>query len=188
VPRDISASNQTASSASTIIPVLFVKLAFDSGDVFAHSTLGSITWGGDTYLGVGLLGNISGVEEDSTLSRSSVTLSLTAIPLEMTSVLLNEQYQGRRATISLGYLNETTRVLVADPFVIFKGRMDTPNISQGQTYTIELNVESRFAAWDRALTRRYNNSDQQSRYSGDKGLEFVEQSTEKQIVWGQKSS
>ena len=49
-----------------------------------------------------------------------------------------------------------------------------------------LTVESRFAAWDRPLVRRYNNADQQTRYPGDKGLEFVEQTAEKQIVWGAK--
>jgi hypothetical protein len=62
--------------------------------------------------------------------------------------------------------------------------MDTASISQGEQISVSVNLESRFAAWDKPNVRRYNNADQQSRYPGDKGLEFVEQTTDRQINWG----
>ena len=74
--------------------------------------------------------------------------------------------------------------LVDDPAIYYKGRMDSPSISQDDTLEIVLTLENRFAAWDRPKIRRYNNADQQALYPGDKGLEFVEQATEKRIVWG----
>ncbi len=184
--RDISVANQTASAASTIVPVFFVKLEFDTGDVNLHSQLGEIAWGGDTYTGAGDIGGISPVDEDSELSRSTLQLTLRGLPTDLVSIVGNEHYQGRPATIYLGYLDQTTHVLVSDPLVIYRGRMDVATTEVGETLTVTLAVESRFAAWDRPLVRRYNNADQQGRYPGDKGLEFVEQTTEKQIVWGQK--
>ncbi len=64
--------------------------------------------------------------------------------------------------------------------------MDTATVDQDETLSVALTVESRFAAWDRANTRRFNNADQQGRYPGDLGLQFVEQATDKQVAWGQK--
>jgi hypothetical protein len=184
--RDISATNQTASAESAIHPVLFVELMFDDGAVRFHSEVGDIAWGGNTYTGAGRLGGISAVEEESELARSPLNLSLSGLPTDLLSVLLNQHYQGRQATVYLGYLNLTTNVLVDDPFILHRGRMDTPQFEQGETLAINLSVESRFAAWDRPVSRRFNNADQQSLYPGDRGLEFAEQSVERQIAWGTK--
>lgn len=184
--RTIAAANQAASAAPVILPVFFVKLEFDTGDVPLHTTLGEIAWGGDTYAGAGDTGGISPVDEDTELARSTLQLSLRGLPTDLVSVVGNEHYQGRPATLFLGYLDQTTRQLVADPVIIYKGRMDTATTQVGQELAVSLTVESRFAAWDRPLVRRYNNGDQQNRWAGDRGLEFVEQTTEKQLVWGQQ--
>lgn len=184
--RDISSANQTASTASTIAPVFFVKLEFDAADVNLHTRLGPITWGGDTYTGAGDIGGISAIDEDTELSRSNLQLTLRGLPTDLIAIIANEYYQGRTATIYLGYLNLTTNVLVDDPLVIYRGRMDTASTEQGETLTVTVTVESRFAAWDRPRARRYNDADQQSRYPGDTGMQFIEATVGTQLVWGQK--
>ena len=176
-----------ASEAATVAPVYFVKLQFDSADVLFHSALGDITWGGETYTGTGTLGAISGIEENADLVRTPISLSLTGLPNTLLSAFLNEQYQGRLATIYIGYLGLETHTLVDDPVIIYRGMMDVPKTRRGKTFSISLNIESRFAQWDRPQVRRYTNEDQRSRYSDDTGLQFVEQSTENQITWGGKS-
>lgn len=183
--RDINAATETASSADTIQPLLFVKLAFDSGDVNFHSGLGEITWGGDTYTGTGRLGAVERVDEETELARTPITLTLSGIPTDIVAIVLDEYYQGRAATLYLGYLDLTTSQLVDDPIILYRGLMDTPSIEQGSTLTISLAIESRFSKWDTPLVRRYNNADQQAIYPGDTGLQFVEQTTDKQIIWGQ---
>jgi hypothetical protein len=187
--RDLSATNEAAAQANVIAPVLFLDLGFDSGTVRVHSWTGSITWGGNTYSGVGQFGQVTPVEEDSELSRTPITLTLSGIPLdgedsELISAVLNEHYQGRTATLYLGYLDTDTLQLQDDPFILYRGRIDVPDIDDDETLTVSISVESRFAAWDRPNISRYNNADQQSRYPGDLGLQYVEQSTEKQIAWG----
>ena len=183
--RTIDPTTQSAAAASTIHPVIFVKLQFDGGNVNLHTELGNITFNSDTYTGIGKLGGVGNMEENSDLSRTPITLSLTGLPNDLVSILLAEQYQGRLATIFLGYLDLTTRVLVATPVIIYRGNIDTADFSINQNFSITLSVESRFAAWDTPLVRRYNNSDQQSRYPGDTGLEFIEQAVSKTIWWGQ---
>lgn len=184
--RNLSAPNQAQSEASELAPILFAKLEFDGGDVLVHSGLGSISWGGDTYTGVGDLGRVSPIDEDTELARSSIAVELSGIPPSMISVALNEQYQGRPATICLGFLDPATMQLVDTPAVAFRGRMDAMEIARGESATVAVSVESRFSAWDKPRVRRYNHADQQSRFPGDRGLEQAEFSAEKQINWGQK--
>ncbi len=215
--RAIDPNTKAAAAAPLIHPVLFVKLEFDGGDVNMHTELGDIIFGGDTYTGIGKLGGISGMEENSDLSRTPISLSLSGIPNDLVSILLGEQYQGRTATIFLGYLDLTgafnistittedgatsytaedgstlytiesgaANVMVADPVIIYKGNIDTADFAIDKSFAVTISVESRFAAWDKPLTRRYNNSDQQSRHPGDKGLQFVEQAASKTLWWGQ---
>lgn len=183
--RNLDPAIESASAAEAIHPVLFIDLAFDSGHVRFHSELGTLSFGGNDYTGTGRLGSVGTVEEETELARTPLALTLSGIPNDLVSVILNEHYQGRQATVSLGYL-DASRQLVADPCVIYRGLMDTPTIDQGEQLTVTLTVESRFSKWDTPLVRRYNNADQQSRYPGDKGLEFVEQSTDRQIAWGTK--
>jgi hypothetical protein len=176
-----------ASESATNHPITFVKLSFDSADVNFHSGLGDITWGGDTYTGTGRIGSISGIEESAELGRTPITMTLEGLPTTLLAAFLAEQYQGRTATVYFSYLNMTTYQLVETPIILFRGLMDTPSFSQGETLTITLSVESRFSQWDRPQVRRYTNEDQRSRYPSDTGFQAVEQSTEKKIVWGQKN-
>lgn len=182
--RDITSTTAAAAAASTIHPVLFAKLQLDSGDILAHTELGDIAFGGDTYIGVGKFGGITPADEVSDLSRTPISLTLSGIPNDLISILLNENYQGRRATIYLGYLDLTTRALVDTPVILYRGNIDTGDIQRDKNCTVTLSVESRFAQWETPLVRRYNNADQQNRYPADKGFEYAEQATDKQIFWG----
>ena len=184
--RDIAPDTLTASLQDTIEPVLMAKLEFGSGDIVAHSGLGNLVFDGKSYLGVGKFGEVSAAEENSDLSRSPLRLTLSNIPGDMGAIALDESYQGRRATLYLGYIDQATGLLADDPVILYRGRMDNAVIRQGQTFTVTINIENRFAAWDKPKVRRYNNADQQSRHPGDKGCQYVELTTEKQIVWGAK--
>ena len=83
----------------------------------------------------------------------------------------------------LGFL-DANYALVADPFVAFKGRMDSMDIELGKTASIQIGIESRLVDWDKARIRRYTNEDQQNYFAGDKGLEFMSEMVDKQLVWG----
>lgn len=182
--RDITATTLAAAQAATIHPVTFVKIAFDGGDVNLHSELGDITFGGDTFSGVGKLGQIGNISENSDLSHSQVTLTLSGIPNDIASILLNEHYQGRLCTIYAGYLDLTTNILVDTPTIRYRGLVDTADMEAGDTSTISVIVGNRFASWNTPNVRRYNNANQQSRYPGDNGLRFLEKTTNKTIIWG----
>ena len=81
--RDIDPATQAASEAPAIWPVVFVDLAFDSGHVRFHSELGTLSFGGNDYTGTGRLGAVSSMDEDSELTRTPVTLTLSGIPTDV---------------------------------------------------------------------------------------------------------
>jgi hypothetical protein len=181
--RDLAPATETASKAPTIIPVWLVKLEFDSGNFTLSTYDGEIAWNGDVYTGAGAIGSLTQIDEDTELARSTVQMQLRGLPSDIIAIVLGEHFQGRRATTYLGYLDTDNRRLIGDPAIIHRGRMDTAIIDQGSTCAVTLNVESRFAAWDRAKVRRYNDADQQAAYPGDKGMQFVQQAVEGKI-WG----
>jgi hypothetical protein len=177
VSRDLVTATATAAQQDTIIPVWLVKLEFDSGNVCLSTYDGPLTWNGDTYIGAGAIGSISPVDEDTELARSTLTMQLRGLPDDIIAIVHDEYFQGRRATTRQGYLDQNTRQLVGDPAIYHRGRMDTATVDEADTCSVTLSVESRFAAWDSAKVRRYNDADQQSKYPGDLGMEFVEQAT-----------
>jgi hypothetical protein len=65
--------------------------------------------------------------------------------------------------------------------------MDEMNIDEGAEFgTIELKVENKLIDLERARVRRFSSGYQKSVYPGDKGLDFVEDLQDKEIVWGRK--
>lgn len=185
--RDITTATSNASKQPNVIVVTFVKLEYDSGDLNLNDTERTITFNGDDYLGAGNLGAISGIEEDNNLSPPKVKMTLSGIPTNSLAIALDEDYQGRPATIWLGFLDLTNFTLIADPTIIFSGKMDVQTINIGAAGTIELVCSNEIAQWNRVKVRRYNGTDQRLRFPNDRGLDYVTQAAEKTINWGRPS-
>lgn len=184
--RDITAANTSAAAERVVRPVLFVELEIEDGSptdfVRATNAPFDIAWGGRTFKGVGNFGSVSTVDETSQPEATGVELTLNGIETSLVSIALDRHIQGDRATVFMGFMDDG-HVLVDDPFIVFRGRMDVMRITVGESATIRLSVESVFADWDRPRVRRYNNADQQQKFPADKFFEFAEQTVDKDIVW-----
>lgn len=144
-----------------------------------------LTQAGEEWIGLGNLGSIEAVQEGASLQMYGCGLTLTGIPPEYISLALDEDYQGRACTIWLAPLSTDYQIL-ADPAIVFRGRMDTMDIELGETATITVTAESRLADWERPRVRRYNDEDQQSVHPGDRGMEFVQQMVSRELIWGRQ--
>lgn len=165
-------------------PILLVSLDFISGTKRLWSGVGTLSWDDEEWLGAGNLGRVSTIEETMELRAAGMSMQLSGVRNEDLTEVIAEPIQGRRAQVYLGFLNVNFQ-LVADPIVIFDGRMDTVEIVDGgTTATITMMVENRLRDLDRARTRRYTDADQQSRYPNDRGLEYVPALQEIDIPWG----
>ncbi len=192
--RELTSAAQGASQAAVARPVLLVELDFPSGFLRVNSTDRSMFFDSqgasplNEFLGVGRLGSISTVGETSSLQARGVELALSGIPSAHISAAF-ESAQGRAGRIWIGFLDDSY-ALVVEPVLVFSGLIDNSSIDIGETATVTVTVESRLIAWERAKIRRYTNEDQQQRFSGesptitDKFLEFVNQTVDKELLWG----
>jgi hypothetical protein len=181
--RDLASLTLAAGKAEVVRPVLLVRLDFASGVVRATSAPFDIRMNGETYLGVGTLGAVSGVAEGAELQGYAIELTLSGVPPEMVALTLQDAYQGRDAQLYLGLLNDAHQ-LAGSPVLLFRGRMDTLDLQLGTTATLTLTVQSRLSDWERPRLLRYTHEQQQADYPDDKGFEFIAQMAEKTIVWG----
>jgi hypothetical protein len=185
--RGLTTDNANAAAASRVVAAYFVELDFSSGVVRAWTGIGSITGPeGATFTGVGELGGISVIEEKADIVATGVQLTLDITDTSLLATALTENYQGRAARIWLGLFNTATLALISTPPQIFGGVMDFMEVTdQGQTGRITVNCESWMRVLERANDRRRTDMDQQSRYSGDIGLEYIPAIQDIAINWGQ---
>lgn len=180
--RQIDATTVDAVKAGHVPYLFFAQLDF-STPLRVCSAAYDVVWNGYTWIGVGTLGNLEPIEEQASLEAIGIRLTLTGVPTDLVAVSLAEQYQGRPIQVWFTPLREDLQIM-ATPVRMFSGRMDTMDTEVGDTATITVAAESRMVSWDKPRVRRYNNEDQQSRYPGDRGFEYVAQMVEKQLLWG----
>jgi len=180
--RDVTSSLVTALTQDVISPFFALDLEFDSGSLYFWTGAGEVTIDGKTYLGTGNLLEISDVEETAELAAKGATLTLSGVPSTILSLALTEPYQGRPCRIYFGVTGDLTEYTE-----VFSGYMDQMNIAEsGQTSTIELTVENKLVDLEKPRSARFTSAYQKSVYPGDKGLDFVEDLQDKNIVWGRK--
>ena len=186
--RSLTAAMQTMAQADVVEPLVLVEALFDSNAptsyLYLWNGIGNLTHDSKTYIGAGNLLSISSIAENVELKAAGVTVVLSGISDPLLSKAQTEDYQGRELTIKLGGFDSSGNV-IADPIIVFSGFMDTMTISDGgDTATIAVTVENRLVEFEKTRVRRYTDNDQRILHPTDKGLEFVSQIQEKEIVWG----
>jgi hypothetical protein len=180
-PDDVA----TALAQQNVAIVTFAKLEFPSGTVYLHNSLGSYTWGGQDWLGVGDLGSISQVEEGLDVSPYAITLTLSGLDATISGAALTEDYYLHGVTVYLGVL-DTDDVLIDTPTQIWAGFMDQMNMTVGADGgdAIQLVAESELSRFNKSLNLMYTNTAQQERSSGDLFFNFLHRIEGVKINWG----
>jgi len=205
--RTLSDGIVSVLTAEAIQPFFAVQMFFDTQTLNFWTGLGELTVGGVTYTGTGQLMQISELSETAEISAKGATITLSGIPSNLISLALTEPYQGRLCKIYFGaidanrvyltdedgnyLLNEDSSkidISIGDPndiVEVFTGYMDQMNIEEGaETSTIGLAVESKLIDLERPRVFRYTDANQKSRFTNDKGFEFVEDLQDKRFNWG----
>jgi len=183
--RDLTSGMAAQVSASALRPLIFGKFEFDSGDLNLFTGYGTFSWNGDDYTGTGDLAQISSVSETSDLRADSLACSLMGVDSSVLALALGEDYQERPATFWLGCLDDNDAI-VADPYAIYKGRMDTMTLTEdADNPVIELNIVNMLAGLDRSSDRYYTDEDQHIDDPTDKFYSFVVSLNDgREVVWG----
>jgi len=210
--REVSDAVSNHLEDGVIYPFFAVEMLFDNSPLRLWNGLGTLVFDEKSWVGSGNLLDVSSVEETSEISARGATLTLSGVPSEVTSLALQEPYQGRVANIYFGlfsqsssqnslrkedfgyllledgskiYLESQGEIQEAGPTQVFSGYMDEMNIDEGAEYsTIELKVENKLIDLERQRVRRYTSAYQKTQYPGDKGFDFVESIQNEKTLWG----
>lgn len=186
--RNMTAALAAALSAKVVKPVFIAKFDFPSASVFYWTGSGDLVWGGNTYTGLGDLSSVNFPAETVSGSTAGASFTLSGIPSSTTSLALDENYKNAACRVWIGALNITTDALIADPYLKYRGVIDSMQMNDdGETAGVTINVEG-FAYAVKPSGLRYTDEDQQRAYAGDNGLEFVAGLQGKAIVWGAAGS
>ena len=150
MPRSLGTEGLNESLASSLKAALLVWLDFASGAVRLTNASSSMTWQGEHYVAVGSLGSVEAIAETSDLSASGVRMTLSGIDASLVAIALTESYQGRRGQVRLALLNDAMQVV--DALILFDGKIDTMQITMGDTAQIVLTLEHRLIDAQRART------------------------------------
>ncbi len=189
--RTIPVNVETDLDSRHVIPIFFVQLLFDTDPLYLHTDLGDIT---DTsvspeivYTGTGGLGQISPIEE--TLEERAPGIKLRMQITDETSgsifqELTQQDFYQRDVVILFSTRNTTTGAVLDDPFEIFRGRADVPEMVHGHGESfVDLVVENEWADGARATNELYSDAQLQSDFPGDLGFEFLADLVNKTVPW-----
>lgn len=184
--RNLSSDMKIEVTKEVVTPIFLIKMEFADGDLNLWTGYGDFEWNGETYTGTGTLLAIDKVEEAADLRAVGVTYTLTGVPIPLRSLALNasNNIQGGNITMWLGCLWGNAE-LVADPYQLFKGRMDTMTLrNSGTACTIQLSAESVLIDLERPRVRYYTPEDIKLDYPTDTFFDYVVGLQDKQIQWG----
>jgi len=99
--------------------------------------------------------------------------------------VLNENVINDSVSIFRGLLADDN-TLIADPFLLYKGNIESFGISESQNASsVELSIVSHWADFEKKNGRKTNNTSQQRFFSTDVGMDFSSQ-TILDIKWGRE--
>jgi len=161
---------------------LLAYLDHPDSEVRLWSRSGNLTWNGETFRGVGILGKVSGVSKTTTLEVKQITLSLRGVPPTSTE-FLSANVRNRAVKIWLAAISRNK--VVGEPYQLIDDKMDyqTLRVADDGLVTIEITVNVGFWTIERAVNKAWTHESQIARFPDDTGLSQIPLLANKQSNW-----
>jgi len=186
--RSLTTAIKNELATNDIRPFHLITLGFDTPINITDCSFpltSSISGSSVTYLASDHLLGISDFSEQTDVSKSSITLTLSGADQTYISVVLNENVINNTVTIYRGLLDDDNTIF-ADPFLLYKGSIEILKYkNKRNTSTLSLSIVSHWADFNKKNGRKTNNTSQQRFFSTDVGMDFSSQ-TVQDIKWGRE--
>ncbi|AJT60501.1 tail protein [Escherichia phage CAjan] len=164
--------------------VLAAEIDFPSGVTRVHTGTGVVVINGQTFLGVGTLGDVGSVTEENSTSSSTMSMALSGLDMSLVGETLNEEVIGRNVVCYIAVMNEQGNVIAAN--ILFEGFITDTALQAGQQNALSYVISNVFERWSQGLPDRYTDESQQRLYPGDRFFRYIAQMAERSIFWGSK--
>lgn len=154
---------------------------------------------GAEWLAIGSLGSMNGIEQAVNGEAPEASFTLSGIDADILRLARDEfaaEVKGRLARVYIQFFgvddpdDPGNQRCLDNPFPVWAGRMLTPSFSMdaGDEKTpaqrsVTISAESIFSLRSRPRWSSYTDRDQQHRFDGDKGFQFVGDLVNKVVAW-----
>ena len=187
MPRNLDPAFAASLTARNVALAFLSMITFASSTQYVWSGVGPLSWGGNTFLGVGSLGYVGAVAGGTEVKATGTQVALSGIDPVFLGEAMADVHLGAPATIWLASFDTSTGrpVMIGAPDVLFAGFVDKPPVAFGvEKIAIALMLEDEMINHERASCRRYTNDDQAVKYPDDTAFLHVEQLNDLALRWG----
>lgn len=183
--RSMSTALKAALEAGSVEMCYLLRADFDSGTLRLTDYHRDLSWDSGTWTAAGSLLGFDGLAETGELLVNRITVSLSGVDTSAAmAAVLADDFLDRRLRIWIAAMSAAA--IIADPVLIFDGRMDEPVIGEDPDAGTSVVTITGTAVWGdfgRRPGRHTSDAEQQFHFSGDKGFEFVSE-LPREIKWG----
>ncbi|KLD61786.1 hypothetical protein, partial [Luteibacter rhizovicinus] len=149
-----------------------------------HTGTGVVIINGQTFLGVGTLGDVGSITEENSTSSSTMSMALSGLDMSLVGETLNKEVIGCSVICYIAAMNESGTISASN--VLFEGFITDTSLQAGQQNALSYVVANVFERWQQGLPDRYTDESQQRLHPGDRFFRYVAQMAERSIYWGSK--
>jgi len=180
--RGLSTAVNNELATDKLNPVTLLYLNVSTGYRFTDHYK-DITYDGNTYSASSLFLKVSQVSESSEVEVGNISLEFSGADQTIISLFLSNNYMDREVEVYKGFM-DANQSLIANPFLLFKGRIESFSIDETlQSSDVKVVATSHWADFDKVKGRKTNTNSQQLYFAGDVGFDYASQ-TVQDIKWG----
>ena len=180
--RTLTTAVKNELETDSLQPVNLVYINVGSGYRFTDHYK-DITYDSNTYSASSLFTKLTSVTESAEVEVSNITLSFSGADQTIISLFLSNAYMEKEAEVYKALL-DTSENVISDPFLLFKGRIESFSIDESINQSnANIVVASHWSDFSKIEGRKTNTGSQQLHFSADLGFEFASQ-TVQDIKWG----
>ena len=186
--RSLTTAIKNELATNDIRPVHLITIGFGTPVNItdcSFSLTSSVSGSSVTYTSSDFILGVSNFTEETDITKTSLTLTLSGADQTFISTVLNENVVNDTVEIYRGLLN-SSNALIADPILLYSGNIDTFEIAETATQSnVKLIIVSHWADFDKKSGRKTNNASQQRFFSNDVGMDYSSE-TVLDIKWGRE--
>lgn len=181
MPRSISSGLQTqiANDANKI--AFLIEFNF-STPLRVTDYYADVTYESNSYQAGGDFVSIEPSNETGEARSEEIVITMSNITSSVRSLIEDGNYTDKTVNIYIAFFD--TNESLVDATTFFSGTINNATVieSSGDS-TVSISVANHWANWNLKKGRHFSDESQQNIYSGDKGLEYADQ-TKEDIRWG----
>lgn len=179
--RGLSSGLQTLISQQAVRMCFLVELNLSS-TLRVTDHYFDISYNSNTYTAGGDFVSVSTSEETGEMQVGEITLVMQNVTSAIRSLIQGGDYIDKKVNVYLGILNSDETF--SDAISFFTGKIRSASIQENKDgSSISLIVANHWSNWNLTKGRHFTDESQQQAHTGDKGLEYADQS-KTNVRWG----